>query len=122
MKMIFEEKDKVIIMNSNKEYKEVSRQSIADYCTKKEGKYQDDARKVRIVPRHEDMPKIYESLMKEENNDKTMEKTLLLTYLPLIERITILPKDIILIKILNKATDIKLQISWSLYKFLNELQ
>ena len=125
MKMFFAENDKVIIMDSNKEYRETNRQNIADYCIKELRKQSvkdlvGETTSLVVMPEY--LPKLYNPVTEEEKKDIIIEAIMLLVYLAFIERITLLPENIVLIKILARPTDIKLQVSDELYKFLIELQ
>lgn len=111
MKMFFEEKEVVTIVNYQKGNKEVTRQSIADYltqdaieeiCEKAEGPY--------IMIEHEEIL------------EKVREAATIWMYLPFIERITVIPNELVLkIKVTNREEDIKVQVSQELYNFLKEL-
>lgn len=125
MKMFFAENDKVIIMDSNKEYRETNRQNIADYCIKELRKQSVEdlvGETTSLVVMPEYLPKLYNPVAEEEKKDIIIEAIMLLVYLAFIERITLLLENIVLIKILARPTDIKLQVSDELYKFLIELQ
>lgn len=126
MRMIFTEVCKVTIMNSKKEYKDVNRQSIADYCTEcivtncKTVLNQMCDNGINDIS---EIPYPDNTVRRSEVEHKTLEATILMTYLPFIVTISLISEQTIVIMMYNldEPIDVKLQVSKELYDFLNEL-
>lgn len=111
MKMFFKEEDKVTIIHYQHGNKEVSRQSIADYFT-------EDV--LEEICEMVEGP--YIGVEHKEVLTKLTEAATIFSYVPFMERITLIPNETVLkIKMENKSEDFKVEVSEELYNFLKEL-